>query len=583
MNDNMLPIGTKLRDGLYVVEQQLGAGGFGNTYMVRNTAFDELFAMKEFFMKGVNLRDGLRVTVSVPDNHASFDSQREKFRKEALRLRKLRNAHIVTVHDLFEANDTFYYVMDYIDGESLAAMLKRQRCPFTEEEVRQWLPQILDALAEVHSQHIWHLDIKPGNIMVDKKGTLFLIDFGASKQMRGSDGLSVSTSSAMCYTPGYAPIEQVDQAMDKFGPWTDFYALGATLYALLTNRQPPSLTGINEEGAFAFPQPVSRQMRELIRWLMDISRSRRPQSVDEIRQYLNERWEHDSSTEEDTTATAETKMAKQPVKRSLMARLWLGDGQRKRNYITTFFLCVFALLAIYCVVIGSILGFFGVLEATGHDSVVMWASYVLRGGPIAIAGLILLAGIIGLCRWHRSAFWLMLMAQVLNSVHMIPDMTMCVSVSFVSLVVDVLILLLMQLPGRPVKGEPKQRGWMQCKPAPVAKWIALPLLVVWTLLLLMVPPIIGAHSGFKYSLYECGFDCISSDCGNYKASRSLASYYLDHNVYLNPETMPEENWQKIDRMRARMYLHRYFWQKPYGVTDYDNDEMERWLDWLDRH
>lgn len=575
MNENMLPIGTQLRDGLYVVEQQLGAGGFGNTYMVRNTAFDELFAMKEFFMKGVNMRDGQRVTVSVPDNHASFDSQREKFRKEALRLRKLRNSHIVTVHDLFKANDTFYYVMDYIDGESLAAMLKRQRCPFTEEEVRQWLPQILDALAEVHSQHIWHLDIKPGNIMIDKKGTAFLIDFGASKQMRGDDGLSVTTSSAMCYTPGYAPIEQVDQAIDKFGPWTDFYALGATLYALLTNQQPPSLTGINEEGAFTYPQHVSRQMQELIRWMMGINRSHRPQSVDEIKLFLNGRSEHDSRPEEDTIDAQKDTIASEVTKTT--------KQQRKRNYITTFFLCLFALLAIICVVVGTIRGFFGGLEATGRDAIVLWASFVRSGGSVAIAGLIVLAGIIGLCKWHRSAFWLMLMAQVVNSMLMIPDMTMCLSVSCMSLLVDGLILLVMQLPGRPVKGGPKQRGWMQCKRAPVAKWTALPLVAAWTLLLLTVPPIVGAHFGFKNLLYERGFDCISSDCGNYKSSRALASYYLDNRVYTNPEVMSEEELQKIDSRRARIYLRRYFWQKPYNGSDYCTEEMERWLDWLERH
>lgn len=189
-------------------------------------------------MKGINLREGQKVTVSVPDNHVSFDGQREKFKKEALRLRKLKNPHIVQVHDLFEENGTVYYVMDYIDGQSLSDILKQRGKPLTEAEVRQILPQVLEALDTVHQQNIWHLDIKPGNIMMDKQGHAFLIDFGASKQMRGADGVSQATSSALCYTPGYAPMEQVEQAMDKFGPWTDFYALGATLFTLLTNQLP---------------------------------------------------------------------------------------------------------------------------------------------------------------------------------------------------------------------------------------------------------------------------------------------------------------------------------------------------------
>ena len=284
MEQNLLPIGATLRDGHYRVERHLGSGGFGNTYVVRNTAFDELFAMKEFFMQGINMRDGLSVTVSVPDNRTSFQSQREKFKKEALRLRKLKSGHIVHVHDMFEENDTVYYVMDYIDGISLSALLKKRGAPLLENEVIRLLPQILDALETVHAQHIWHLDIKPGNIMIDQQGTAFLIDFGASKQMDASGGSA--TSSALCYTPGYAPMEQVEQAMNKFGPWTDFYALGATLYTLLTNELPPSMSQINEGTPIEYPQTVSPAMRSLIEWMMNISRTRRPQSVAEIRQRL---------------------------------------------------------------------------------------------------------------------------------------------------------------------------------------------------------------------------------------------------------------------------------------------------------
>ena len=118
-------------------------------------------------MKGINLREGQKVTVSVPDNHVSFDGQREKFKKEALRLRKLKNPHIVQVHDLFEENGTVYYVMDYIDGQSLSDILKQRGKPLPEAEVRQILPQVLEALDTVHQQNIWHLDIKPGNIMLD--------------------------------------------------------------------------------------------------------------------------------------------------------------------------------------------------------------------------------------------------------------------------------------------------------------------------------------------------------------------------------------------------------------------------------
>ena len=166
--------------GNLIVERQLSSGGFGNTYVVRKQLTGEILAMKEFFMKGVNLRDNGMVTVSVPDNKATFESQRRKFKEEAKRLSKIKNKHIVNVYDLFEENGTVYYTMDYIDGESL----DKRKKPLKEEEVKSILVQVLDALSCVHSlkPSILHLDLKPANIMLDKQGNVYLIDFGSCKQ-----------------------------------------------------------------------------------------------------------------------------------------------------------------------------------------------------------------------------------------------------------------------------------------------------------------------------------------------------------------------------------------------------------------
>lgn len=275
---------TTLQGGKYKIERVLGQGGFGNTYIGYNTEFEETVAIKEFFMKGVTERDETTCVVSVSnaDNVQQFEEQREKFKKEARRLRKLKNEHIVKVHDLFDENGTTYYVMDYIDGESLAEKIKKNGQPFTEAEVRSILSQILEALKEVHQNEIWHLDLKPGNIMVDKQGNAYLIDFGASKQIRANG--SMTTSTALCYTPGYAPNEQIGQLYDRFGPWTDIYALGATIYNLLTNKKPPMGMDIeeDEEDAFDFPNTVSNGMRKLVVWMMQPKRKARPQSVEEI-------------------------------------------------------------------------------------------------------------------------------------------------------------------------------------------------------------------------------------------------------------------------------------------------------------
>ncbi|MDD6744900.1 MAG: protein kinase [Bacteroidales bacterium] len=290
--EGKLQKGAILSNGRYKIEGYLASGGFGNTYLATDMVFDETVAIKELFIKGICGRgdDGVEVTISLADNQRSFSAHQEKFRKEARRLHKLSNAHIVRVPDLFDENNTSYYVMDYIEGESLKARLKRTKKPMTEAEVMMILPQVLDALEYVHKESIWHLDLKPANIMMDAKGNIVLIDFGASKQVKNAKGESLSTSSAMVYSRGFAPAEQMEQCLDKFGPWTDLYALGATMYNLLTMQDPPSQSDINEGSheAFNLPKGISKKTEQLIFWLMKPNRKMRPQSVTDVKQFLVE-------------------------------------------------------------------------------------------------------------------------------------------------------------------------------------------------------------------------------------------------------------------------------------------------------
>lgn len=287
-NSSMLKVGTILH-GTYRIDSYLSSGGFGNTYVATNIEFDERVAIKEFFIKGVTERDNNQTTVSVSniENKDTFLTQREKFKKEARRLRKLSNEHLVKVYDLFDENGTTYYVMDYVDGENLAERLKRTGRPMTESEVRLILPQILDALKVVHTDGFCHLDIKPSNIMLEKGGKVKLIDFGASKQLGSNGTLTTNAPSAFAQTPGYAPREQMEQNLDKIGPWTDVYALGATLYNLLTFKKPPLPTDIDDDlsedkhVALPFPEGVGG-MKSLVLQMMKTNRLQRPQSIDAI-------------------------------------------------------------------------------------------------------------------------------------------------------------------------------------------------------------------------------------------------------------------------------------------------------------
>ena len=312
----MLQVGTILH-GTYKIESYLASGGFGNTYLAKNIEFDETYAIKEFFVKGVCQRDGNSTTISVSnaENTNSFEQQREKFKKEARRLRSLSNPHIVKVYDLFEENGTAYYVMDYVDGENLSARLKRTNAPLAESEVRNYLNLILDGLEAIHNEGMFHLDIKPANIMVDSHDVVKLIDFGASKLQSTVGGATMSTG--ISYTNGYAPSEQMAQSYDKFGPWTDFYALGATVYKLLTNQDPPSVSDLSEDETedkhLALPMPnVSEEMKKLVVWMMQVNRLKRPKNVGEIKRILQQPYAA-TSNEEETKAFSPHKSCANPV------------------------------------------------------------------------------------------------------------------------------------------------------------------------------------------------------------------------------------------------------------------------------
>ena len=289
--NQMLQKGTVLR-GIYRIDDYLASGGFGNTYLATNLEFDEHVAIKEFYMKGVTLRNSdSSVSVSHPENVEMFDKLLKTFKREAKRLWKLgmENApHVVKVFDLFEENNTSYYVMQHINGRSLSGILKANNRPIDESWLmNSLLPQMLEALDAIHSNGMWHLDIKPSNIMLDKDGNAFLIDFGSSKQLDPSSG-NATMSSTLSFTKNYAPFEVQQYDLKKIGPWSDIYSLGATLYNLSTNQTPPTAYDIMNEGlrVFKFASGASENFKNLVAWMMRNRTEDRPQNVAQIYESL---------------------------------------------------------------------------------------------------------------------------------------------------------------------------------------------------------------------------------------------------------------------------------------------------------
>ena len=253
-----------MQKGKYTISQVLGAGTFGITYMANtrvqmNGPLGQMdvtvnVAVKEFYMKDINVRTSDGANIEGTQN-ALVKDYRHKFRKEAENLAKLHHKNIVQVVDVFDENNTTYYVMKHIDGDTLDQyILSKSR--LTEREALNGISTVGQALAYMHSHNIIHLDLKPKNIMRDKVGNLLLIDFGLSKQY-DEKGEPESSTSIGLGTPGYAPIEQANFKQDGTMPVTlDIYALGATLFKMLTGQTPPEASTILNDG---FPTQLLQQ------------------------------------------------------------------------------------------------------------------------------------------------------------------------------------------------------------------------------------------------------------------------------------------------------------------------------------
>ena len=292
VTSNSLPVGTILK-GLtysYRIEKTLGQGSFGITYLASVKMAGALgsidanirVAIKEFFMRDINGRSDTIVTSGSKDG--IYDDYKRKFKREALNLSKLEHPNIIKVIESFEANNTVYYVMEYIGGGSLDDYIARNK-GLEESEAIRIVKQIGSALSYMHSCKMLHLDLKPSNVMMKESGDVVLIDFGLSKQY-DSQGNPEASTKVGAGTPGYAPIEQANYREGKGFPVTmDVYALGGTMFKMLTGERPPEASEILNEG---FPKKdlalhnISRELIDCIEKAMWPTKKDRFQSINEF-------------------------------------------------------------------------------------------------------------------------------------------------------------------------------------------------------------------------------------------------------------------------------------------------------------
>ena len=276
-------------DGKYLVGEMLGQGGFGITYIGFDLLLEQKVAIKEYYPMSTGMVSRENSTTVVWSSAVMQKSGMEKgfdsFLKEARKMAKLGGIPgVVGVKSVFIQNETAYIVMDFIEGETLLKKLQREG-PMDYGTCISLMTPIMQALAEVHKHGIIHRDISPDNIMVQSDGKLILLDLGAAKDLdiQGKDG-NVQ-SSQMVAKHGFSPVEQYGQA-GKIGPWTDVYAMAATIYYCCTGVLPPSATDRMIEDTLTCRPRLTKEEFDVLAFCMSVLPQKRPQNMDALLQIV---------------------------------------------------------------------------------------------------------------------------------------------------------------------------------------------------------------------------------------------------------------------------------------------------------
>ena len=282
-----LPVGTLLAER-YVVGRCIGSGGFGVTYIGWDNKLDMVVAIKEYYPAELTRRchtQSLDVTAVSGRPEKVFQRQKSRFFQEARTLAKFsQDPNIVCVRDLFEEHNTAYIVMEYLKGKSLKQMLEEQGAmPF--DQALQMLLPVMESLAQVHQAGLIHRDISPSNLMVLEDGSVKLLDFGTAREFEWEDDKSRS----IILKPGYSPEEQY-RSHGEQGPWTDGYALCATLYKMITGSTPENAMNRLFEDTLARPSAcgavISAAQEQVLLKGMSVRAQDRYPSISELKAAL---------------------------------------------------------------------------------------------------------------------------------------------------------------------------------------------------------------------------------------------------------------------------------------------------------
>ncbi|OGI48444.1 MAG: hypothetical protein A2151_04255 [Candidatus Muproteobacteria bacterium RBG_16_65_34] len=277
---NALPPGYLLHH--YRIAKTLGGGGFSIVYLAYDIEARKPVVIKEYLpSEKATRRENESVESLSAGSSPSFRQGMKRFFDEAAVLAKINHPNIVRVTDFFRENNTVYMVMEHERGKDLRWYVKRRAPEVSEKFMRTVFPQLLDGLRELHRNNLLHLDIKPANIFLRPGGRPLLLDFGAA----AAAFVDNRRAGPHTLTPGFAPLEQ--HLRGHIGPWTDLYAIGATMWACLSGKAPPPATERAEHDAYKpavreFARRYSRELLEAVDWCLQMNQVERPQSVDEL-------------------------------------------------------------------------------------------------------------------------------------------------------------------------------------------------------------------------------------------------------------------------------------------------------------